>query len=199
MAKEQIKLYDKFPGENAKRYSSFCEYRNLLPQERSLSKVAKKTASAQTPVKIRSRLTQLKHWSSEDKWQARCEAWDADQEQAFRDNLSEKQKKMSERQANIALTVIGKAVDRLKQINAALNPEEISVAEAIRLLEMGTRMERHALGVPDTVIRRTETDNGGSGRAESDDRDVDMLVNDPIAAELMQKLAERERQLMGRS
>lgn len=181
MGKDQPRLFDKYPGESAKRYAAFCKYRNMPPEERTLIKVAQELATTKTPANIRSKLTQLKHWSSQDKWVSRCEAWDAEQERIYRKGLEEKQKEMQKRQANIALVVVGKAVERLKQVNPSVSPDDMTVAEAIRLLEIGTRMERHALGEPDQIVKHTEVVHGLS----------EELLKDPAAVELLSKLSAR--------
>ncbi len=191
MAKDKKQAFDKYPGESAKRYSAFCSYRNLSPEDRSLSRIAKETAKTQTPANIRSRLRQLKQWSAEDNWVSRCESWDEEQERKYREGLDLKRKESQKRQSDIALVLMDKGIKRLAMVNPSLNPEDMSVAEAIRVIEIGTRMERHALGVPDQIVKHTEPDNNGQ-----DDEIMDKLMNDPIATELMSRLTARQREIL---
>jgi hypothetical protein len=65
--------------ETSKAWQAFCDYRDLPPGQRSLSKLAERYRTITETPPTRS-LQQLKEWSAAFAWQARCAVHDAEQD-----------------------------------------------------------------------------------------------------------------------
>ena len=151
---EELKSWDKQLGESSKRYNAFCLYRDMGAQERSLSKVAKELAGA-NKIPKRSRITHLKEWSAEDKWVARCEAWDKEQDRIKRAYMEKALKSMARKHLDIAITLQGKALKRLQSINLDLDPDALTPMEAQRILNDALKLECLVLGRPTEILQHT--------------------------------------------
>lgn len=178
----EIKSWQRWPGESTKQHAAFTRY--LHTHQRTLLKTAKELASDQTPQKIRSKLTQIKKWSAENDWISRAAAFDEEQERIFQKEIHEKQRAMMQLQADTGRALIEIAQKRF----AATKPEDLSVSEAIKLLDLGTKIERAILGKSDRV-KDTEEPGYFSGPL------FEELMNDSKAAKLMALLTERAKEI----
>lgn len=147
-ADNEIKPWDKQPDESSKRYFAFCLYRDMGANERSLRKVAEKLGGA-----TKTRQRHLKDWSSEGKWVSRVEAWDVEQDRLTRAAHEKAIKAMAKRHVDISLLLQQKAVERLKQLNPALDTKDLKPADALKAIEIATKLERQTLGEPDAIIK----------------------------------------------
>ncbi|VVB51250.1 Uncharacterised protein [uncultured archaeon] len=150
--------------------------------ERSLSKVAEELAPAKTTPKLR----QLKEWSSEDNWVSRVTAWDVEQDRLLRIEHQKAKKKMAKTHMDLAHLAEGRGAKKLHTINLDLNPEEMTVMEALKAIELGTKLERLTLGEPDTLIQHSESIN-----TKTDCGNTEEILNDPETADLACKLFAR--------
>ncbi|MEU8387512.1 hypothetical protein [Micromonospora sp. NPDC048843] len=97
------------------------------------------------------------------KWVQRAQTWDRDEDRLYAEGLAEQRRNMARRQARIASTLQATLVTRLQALDASkLGPGDIA-----RWLEVATRVERLALGLPDSTTAHTGPD-GRPIRAEVD-------------------------------
>ena len=137
--------WERQAGESARAFGAFCAYRDL-GAHRSL----RAAAEAFYGRKGASLERQFDRWSRAFGWAERVAAWDRHldaeackaQEQARRD--------MAERHVKEARTLQAKAVERLR----AIRPEELAPAEVLRFLVEAAKLERLALGEPETVLEQ---------------------------------------------
>src|SRR5690606_16376836 len=90
------------------------------------------------------------------RWVQRAQAWDREQDRLYSEGLAERRRDMAERHARIASALQAKIVARLQSLDpAARTPNDIA-----RWLEVATRVERLALGLPDSTTAHTGPDGG---------------------------------------
>ncbi|MGC4850563.1 hypothetical protein [Micromonospora inaquosa] len=93
----------------------------------------------------------------------RAQTWDRDEDRLYAEGLAEQRRDKARRQARIASTRQATLVTRLQALDASkLGPRDIA-----RWLEVATRVERLALGLPDSTTAHTGPD-GRPIRAEVD-------------------------------
>ena len=97
-------------------------------------------------------------WSSAFRWVERAAAWDRHLDAEGRAAQEAARKEMAERHVRKARGLQAKALERLR----ALLPEELSPADVLRYFVEAVKLERLALGEPDTVQRQELTGKGGS-------------------------------------
>jgi hypothetical protein len=86
----------------------------------------------------------------------RTQAFDREQDRIYSEGLAERRRDMADRHARIAGALQAKIVARLQALDASkLTPADIS-----RWLEVATRVERLALGLPDSTTAHTGPDGG---------------------------------------
>jgi hypothetical protein len=132
-------LWERQGGESAKAFEGFAAYRDLGPA-RSLAAVGQalgKTKAACEP------------WSSRWGWVERAAAWDDHADRLDRErDLAERHaaiRKMNDEHARVGHAAIVLASQKL----ATLDPEairELRLGDAIRLIEVGAKIERLARG-----------------------------------------------------
>lgn len=121
------------PGESAKAYAAYREYRDLGPS-RSLAAVGRSSG--------RSRAL-LERWSSRWRWVARAAEHDAAIHRAEDAAMRERARTMGRRHADAAAALMVRALRALQ----AVPPEDIAPRDAVRLFDVAARVERDALGV----------------------------------------------------
>jgi hypothetical protein len=153
MSDQSSPVWEQQPRESSRAYGAFCAYRDLGPR-RSLRAAATafygRTSSALE--------RQLDNWSRAFSWVERAGAWDRHLDAETRQALEEARREMVERHLREARTMQGKALQRLQ----ALTPEELGPADLLRYIVEAVKLERLALGEPDTVQRHELTGRGGS-------------------------------------
>ncbi|WP_349876149.1 hypothetical protein ABIH81_18585 [Micromonospora sp. HUAS YX12] len=151
MSEPEILAWDRQRNEPEKAYGYFALYREL-GRTRTVAKVAEQVN------KSRDYLHKL---ATRWKWVQRASAWDREEDRLYAEGLAEQRRDMARRHARIASALQGKLVTRLQNLDASkLTPGDIA-----RWLEVSTRVERLALGLPDSTTAHTGPD-GGPIRAE---------------------------------
>lgn len=132
------------PDETNRAYAAFCVYRDYGPR-RSLRQTCQDFYGlAEKPPAVRSnrspKLRQIQVWSSQWDWPDRAWAYTSHMDGLARIEALENVKAMYRTQAAVAKLAITRAAARL----AAIDPNSLTASEAIKLLEVGTRIERTA-------------------------------------------------------
>ena len=153
MAEIEQAPWEQQPGESSRAYGAFCAYRDLGPR-RSLRAAAEKFYGRTAAGVVR----QCTSWSSTFRWVERAQAWDRHLDLEARQAQEEARREMSQRQAQEAKALQAKAVERLR----GLRPEEMSPADVVRFFVEAAKLERLALGEPETVQRQELTGRGGT-------------------------------------
>jgi hypothetical protein len=81
-------------------------------------------------------------WSSRWSWLIRADAWDRHLDAEYELEMREARREMARRHVKIARAAIAKAAQALLSLDVA----ELKPADAIRVLDVATRIEREALG-----------------------------------------------------
>lgn len=145
--------WEQQPEETRRAYTAFCVFRDLGPR-RTLAAAA--AAYYQRTADSLER--QVDKWSSAFRWVERAAAWDRHLDAEGRAAQEAARKEMAERHVREARGLQAKALERLR----ALRPEELSPADVLRYFVEAVKLERLALGEPDTVQRQELTGKGGS-------------------------------------
>lgn len=151
MSEPEILPWDRQHSEPEKAYGYFVLYRDL-GRTRTVAKVATEVN------KSRDYLHKL---ATVWKWVQRAQAWDREEDRLYVEGLAEQRRDMAKRHARIASALQAKLVTRLQN----LDPSKLSPGDVARWLEVATRVERLALGLPDSTTAHTGPD-GGPIRAE---------------------------------
>lgn len=149
-------IWDRQTGEPNRWYARFECYRLTGPKRSLLGTVA--AEREQQGTKKSSSVPQAwfdaaKQWH----WKERAEAWDEHEREEARKAHASAVKEMNERHAQEARALQSKALQRLQ----TLNPEDMSAPEVLRFFIDAAKLERTALGEPQTVAEQRLTGNGG--------------------------------------
>ena len=145
--------WEQQPEETARAYTAFCVFRDLGPR-RTLAAAA--AAYYQRAADSLER--QVDKWSSAHRWVERAAAWDRHLDAQGRAAQETARREMAERHGREARALQAKALERLR----ALRPEELSPADVLRFFVEAVKLERLALGEPDTVQRQELTGKDGA-------------------------------------
>jgi hypothetical protein len=138
--------WDRQNGEQEKAYGYFVRYRDL-GRARTVAKVADGVN------KSRDYLHKL---ATERAWVRRAQAWDREQDRVYAERLAERRRDMADRHARLAVAAQNVLAVRLRSIS----PEQLSPGDVARWLEVASRLERLALGLPETTTAHTGPDGG---------------------------------------
>jgi hypothetical protein len=163
--------WEQQPKESARAYGAFCAYRDLGPC-RSLRAAAEAFYRRKSAAGSR----QLQTWSATFRWVERAHAWDRHLDAEARQTQEKTRHEMGQRHAKEAQGLQAKALERMR----TLRPEEMSAADVLRYFVEAAKLERLALGEPDTLQRQELTGKGG-GPIEVTGDVVDRI--DQLAAE----------------
>src|SRR5262249_12686769 len=139
-------------GESSRAFGAFGVYRDLGPR-RSLRAAAAAFYGRTSAALER----QVDKWSRAFGWVERASAWDRQLDAEARRVQEEARREMVERHVKEARALQGKALERLR----SLCPEELGPADLLRYIVEAAKLERLALGEPDTVQRHELTGRGG--------------------------------------
>jgi hypothetical protein len=98
--------------------------------------------------------TLLGRWSSRWGWAFRADQWDAHQDWLFQQELAEARQELARRHARVGAQAVATAVKRLVGVDGLvtpLDPSALTASEVSRLLEVGVKVERLALGAEEKV------------------------------------------------
>jgi hypothetical protein len=144
--------WEQQPRESSRAFGAFGAYRDLGPR-RSLRAAAAAFYGRTSAALER----QVDKWSHAFRWVERAGAWDRHLDAEARQAQEEARREMVERHVREARALQGKALERLR----ALCPEELGPADLLRYIIEAAKLERLALGEPDTVQRHELTGRGG--------------------------------------
>lgn len=143
---QEILPWDRQASEPEKAYGYFVLYRDL-GRTRTVARVAGEVNKSRG---------YMHNLASGRRWVQRAQAWDREQDRVYGEGLAERRRAMADRHARIAGAVLNKVVARLQ----SLEPDRLSAADLVRWLEVATRLERLALGLPDSATAHTGADGG---------------------------------------
>ncbi len=138
--------------ESPRAFGAFRVYRDLGPR-RTLRAAAEAFYGRASGALER----QVDKWSRTFHWVERAGAWDRHLDAEVCRAQETARREMAQRQAQEARALQAKAVERLRM----LRPEELEPADVLRFLVEAAKLERLALGEPDSVQRQELTGRGG--------------------------------------
>lgn len=141
LAEDGRDLWDRQPGESAKRWGQFCVFRDL-GRTRTLKRAAER-------LNISHRTSQ--EYSHHYRWSTRCEAFDRHMDEQWIAAIHERQRRMVQDHLRISAVLHEKAVEAVTNLVGA----SLNATEATRLAETWSKLIRFALGEPDTSVAVT--------------------------------------------
>ncbi len=129
MAKKdnEIKSYDRQPGESAQAFQAFELYLTM-GDDRSYSKVAQALSKSGTIIR---------RWGSRDNWQDRLRDYQNDLAREERKRLEQEIKEMHRRHINLGKRLQKKATDALDELDKA----DVTQASILRYITDGAELE----------------------------------------------------------
>ncbi len=144
--------YEQQPDEGAEAFAAFAVYRDMGPE-----RTQDKTANS-----VLKHVSLMRKWSSRHKWAPRVRAWDLEVDRRKRIGDLRGIERMRERQVASAMKaqdIANKELD--KMLADAENRQKVGTldpGDVIKLLEMGTKLERLNRGEPGEIIQTTGDD-----------------------------------------
>ena len=138
-----MELWERQDKESNARWEAFKAYRDMPAGKRSLNAVANALGKKKRNLEV---------WSSEDKWQARCEAYDRYLDAQATARRIEGIAEMNKRHIDVAEKILEKAADGLKYID----PEDIRPSDVAKLVDTAAKLERLARGDATEVVETRE-------------------------------------------
>ena len=129
--------------ESSKAYAAFCHYRDTPPQMRSL----RKCCAAYLGEGYTSKLRQWFRWCSKYSWVERVNAWEREQQRLVFLARQDMIQRMQERHALQARALQGKAITRLKDMDAG----ELTPQAVLRFFIEAAKLERVSQGIAETI------------------------------------------------
>jgi hypothetical protein len=148
--------WEQQPGESNRWYARFERFRLAGPSRSLLGAV---NSERQQDGK-RSTRSVPQAWAKaaqQWRWRERAEAWDAHERCQARAAHAQEIEEMNRRHVQEARGLQSAAIGRLK----SLNLEQLSPAEVLRFLVAAAKLERTALGEPETIEEQRLTGAGG--------------------------------------
>ena len=155
-APESPEPWEQQPGEPNRWYARLERFRLAGPSRSLLGAV---NTERQQGGK-RSTRSVPQAWASaarQWRWRERAEAWDAHERRQARAAHAQQIEEMNRRHVQEARGLQSAAVGRLK----SLNLEQLSPSEMLRFLVAAAKLERTALGVPESIEEQRHTGAGG--------------------------------------
>ena len=149
--------YERQPKESDKAWKAFMIYRDMGP-ERTLRKVAEiRQKETGINASIDSVNWNVERWSSRWGWRMRVEEWERELDNHRRRVTLREIEKMHERHIQLSKTIQGLGALELNKLWNLVRKDGlsgqmmISVADIIKLLESGVKLERNSRGQPDAI------------------------------------------------
>jgi hypothetical protein len=186
-ATTQLALWEADPSWHPARLGAFVIYRDM--PERSYPKVARALSKS---------TTLIKRWASENGWQDRARAWDAECDRRRREEFMEAGAEVARRQAEdaaelrAALMAPARAVsERIERLRAAGEEpfESLSLAELIRLTATAARAFAQVAAV-EHLAHGVSTDNLGRHHGGRLSPDVERKSLEEVEAYLTGRITE---------
>lgn len=126
----------RLPDETALAFSAFCVYRQMPPELRSLSGAAQKAGKS---------INSMRRWSARFDWNARVTEYDTQKEKEVSDiehavDVSSAKRHIG--QAQRLMSIGMNELERLAVFSAGLEIPLIRPVDAIKMVEVGFKMER---------------------------------------------------------
>lgn len=147
--------WEKRKDESAKAFAYYAMYRDLGP-ERSLAKVAQAIHETTTrKATVDSLRTLLGKYSRDYGWVDRCEAYDMELDRRRREALETEQIKAARAQATAGGHMLAKGLARIAGTDKvkAIDAGELDASDAVRMVEVGTRVQRLGLGMATDLVK----------------------------------------------
>jgi hypothetical protein len=141
-----VLAWERLDDEPETAYSYFIAYRDM-GRGRTVAKVADGVHKSRNYVH---------NLASRWRWVARARAFDIEQDRLYAEALVERRREMADRHARIASALQGKLIARLQ----TLDPGKLSAGDLARWFEVATRVERLALGLPESTTVHVGPDGG---------------------------------------
>jgi hypothetical protein len=176
--------WERQSGEPSRWYARFDIFRLAGPSRSLLAAVnaEREQRGAQKSKSIpQAWAKSAKEW----RWRERAEAWDERQRQQARAAHEKEIEEMNRRHLQEAKALQSKAIQRLK----ALEHAQLSPADLLRFFTEGTKLERTALGEPQTIEENRLTGPGGGAviftveDAVNADRQLEEWSNDRLQSQ----------------
>jgi len=127
------------PGESARAFAAFCMFRDLR-EARSLVSVARRISCTKQNVF---------RWARRWNWRERCLAYDRNLDAMHCAKLIAERRAMQRRQSRNAIAIHRITIRWLRELQGRAEadlPLHLSVAELVRLIELGAKLERAGRG-----------------------------------------------------
>ncbi|MFF9265869.1 hypothetical protein [Streptomyces longwoodensis] len=146
LAEDGRDLWDRQPGESAKRWGQFCVYRDL-GRTRTLKRVAER-------LNVTHRTAQ--QYAHSFRWSTRAEAFDRHMDEQWVAAIQERQRRMVQDHLKLAAEFHGKAMDAI----TSLVGQNLNATETVRVATAYSQLIRFALGEPDQNVSITGRGGG---------------------------------------
>lgn len=141
LAEDGRDLWDRQPGESAKRWGQFCVFRDL-GRTRTLKRVAER-------LNLTHRTTQ--QYSHTFRWSARAEAFDRHMDEQWTAAIQDRTRRMVQDHLKLAAEFHTKATEAIQ----ALIGQNLNATETVRVADAYSKLIRFALGEPDQSVAVT--------------------------------------------
>ena len=139
------KPWERQPDESARAFEAFVFYRDTHPRSlRSVSETLDKSKSL------------IEGWSSAHGWVKRCAQWDAELDRVSQSTQIDEIKDMKRRQINMAVEIQKIACEAFKLLRENLSAKTISADNAVRMADIGAKLERLNRDEPSVISRVQE-------------------------------------------
>jgi hypothetical protein len=126
------------PGETAKAHAAFVVFREQDPTARSVDAAWRQAKGRQT-----GRAPRLwRAWAASWDWDNRALAYDREQDRLYIARRARQRRQLRDRKVSYGRLLVGRTVPRLNEIE----PQALDLAMALKLLELGLRLESEGLG-----------------------------------------------------
>lgn len=168
---DELEPWEQQPNEGDRAYTAFCAYRALGPR-RGLRQIARKVTRDGETVTIQqgeASLTHIAAWSKAWNWPARAHKYDVYLLELDRKTIEEERADALQRHLRTSRLIQDRAMRRLVGVEGdnpvlALDPGKLTAPEVLRYIEIGQKLERLALGEPDTIQQHQGPDGEPLGQ-----------------------------------
>ena len=172
--------WDRQTWEIDSAWNGFVIYRDMGPQERSVSKVAKAIGKHQNNVYP---------WSKNNRWVERAALYDRYVDQRAREAKLKAFEEATERHVKIGMVfqqVAARELTKINQRSAAATIEVLTPEQILRYAEQGIRTERLARGEPESITQEKHELSVADKRKQ-----LAAVAVDQASAPLIEQLADR--------
>lgn len=163
MRQSEAEPWERLDSESAKAFAAFCLFRDMGPK-RTLNEASRRYHSKASGVqdkdnqgtdkpRYRQKSGLMRLWYEKFDWRQRALAWDGEMERRQREATAEARLEMTRRHVLQAKALQSKAIERLAQID----PATLEANDVLAFIVQATRLERTALGEPETVAEQRVT------------------------------------------